>query len=441
MLWIQKYAPSTISEFAGNVEVAENVLKWGILWKNGKKQRPILLSGAPGVGKTTLAYVLAKQMNWDILETNASNLRDKDSLNKIIGQSVSCDTLSGKKKLVLIDEVDGVQKKDRGGIAAIYKIIKESCQPIILTANDSWAMNIRDLRSACTIFEMKKISAKTIEAIFNKIAKNENFEIGEVGKTIAAESEGDLRAAIMDFQAVFEGKKSVKKEEIYVLGKRIKEKDIFKAMQLIFKSKDYKNARSAIDGLDLEFEMLMQWIDENIPNEYEKNIDLAGAFNQLSRADVYMGRIHKQSWIFLKFAIDLATAGVALSKKEKYVKFTKYYFPEIIKKMSQMKENRIKEKEICSKISKKSHVSIKDAKWVYLTTVKLIGEKNIDSFTEICRYYEINEAEDIAFILGKKITDPDVEKVVEKIGKNEEKAKKIVEKKSEKPAQSLNQFF
>ena len=245
----------------------------------------------------------------------------------------------------------------------------------------------------------------------------------------------------MDFQSVCEGRKEISDSEIDVLGKRLKEKDIFKAMQLVFKSNDYNTARSALDGLDLEFEMFMQWVDENIPNEYEKNLDLANAFSNLSRADVYMGRINKQSWVFLKFAMDMATAGVALSKKEKYVKFTRYYFPEIIKKLSQIKEKRTKERDICTKISEKSHVSVKDARWLYLPTLKLIGEKNLGVFSEICKFYEIDDPEDIAFILGKKISDENVEKIAEKVGKNVTKSVVKTEKETKKTESNLNQFF
>jgi len=432
MLWIKKYEP-TIEEFVGNSEIVENMMKWAILWKSGKKQRPVMLCGPPGIGKTTLAYALAKKMNWDIMETNASNLRDKESLNRIVGAASSYESLFGKTRLILIDEVDGLQKDDRGGATAIYQILKTSNQPIILTANDGWALNIRELRSACTVYDMKKINSKTVESILKKILEKEGMEYSDVVKKIVEKSEGDLRAAILDLQAVYTGRKSVGEEELNVLGERFREKDIFKAMQLIFKSMEYEKARSAIEGLDLDFEMLMGWIDENIPNEYEQNEDIARAFDRLSRADIYMGKIRRrQNWVFLKFAMDIATAGVALAKKEPYHKFTQYYFPTKIRKLSLMKENRLKEREICAKICEKSHVSTKDAKWIYLPLIKLVGEKSTNSFARICQFYEIFEAEDIAFLLEKKITDKEVVEIVRKIGKEESK---------ERGEKNINQFF
>lgn len=442
MLWTDKYAPTSIQEFAGNSDIAEAMIKWAILWKNDKKQRPVLLCGAPGVGKTTLAYVLAKQMDWDVVETNASNLRDKESINRVIGAASSCYTLTGKMRLVLIDEVDGMQRSDRGGASAIYQIIKTSSQPIILTANDGWAMNIRELRSLCTIYDMKKVNSRTIEGIFKKIIEKEEMEYNEeVAKKIAVNSEGDLRAALFDLQAVYAGRKKVKIEDLAAIGERLREKDIFKAMQLIFKSMDYKRAKSALDGLDMDFDMLVGWIDENIPNEYEENEDAAKAFDRLSRADVYRGRIMKrQSWVFLKFAMDMATAGVALAKKEPYHKFTRYYFPTIIRKLSLSKENRAKEKEVCGKISEKSHVSVRDAKWIYLPLIKLIAERNLDAFSKMCQFYGLFDVEEIAFLLEKKITDKEVEEITEKIGKTEETVKKRVKEEKE-DNNSINQFF
>lgn len=442
MLWTEKYSPQSIQEFAGNSDVAEAMVKWAILWKSGKKQRPVMLCGAPGIGKTTLVYVLAKQMDWDIIETNASNLRDKESINRIVGSASSFNTLSGKTRLVLVDEVDGIQKDDKGGAGAIYQILKTAAQPVILTANDGWSQNIRELRSICTIYDMKKVNSKTIEAIFKKVVEKEGMEYNEeVGSKLAANSEGDLRAALFDMQAIYTGKKSVKIEDTNAIGERLREKDIFKAMQLIFKSTEYLKAKSAFDGLDMNFEMLMNWIDENIPNEYEENDDAARAYDRLSKADVYMGRIGvRQSWIFFKFAIDMATAGVALAKKEPYHKFTRYMFPTIIKKLSLSKESRAREKGVCLKLSVKSHISVRDAKWIYLPLLKTIAEKDLESFGKICHFYNIADAEDIAFLLEKKVNDKEVEEIVNKIGKTEETIKKApTEEKREN--HSISQFL
>lgn len=114
MLWSDKYRPKTLEQFAGNGEVVEEVKRWAMDWERNKAGKPILLSGSPGVGKSTLVYALAGSMGWPVVEMNASDLRDEDSVRRIVGEASSSNTLFGGRRLVLIDEVDGLQRADRG---------------------------------------------------------------------------------------------------------------------------------------------------------------------------------------------------------------------------------------------------------------------------------------------------------------------------------------
>ncbi|MEM2974296.1 MAG: hypothetical protein QW112_01565 [Candidatus Micrarchaeia archaeon] len=100
------------------------------------------------------------------------------------------------------------------------------------------------------------------------------------------------------------------------------------------------------------------WIDENIPREYERPEDIYRAYEALSRADIFEGRIHRrQNWKLRKYSMDLATAGVALAKKERYKKFTAYQFPKILTRMSAMQARRAMLNTICKKIAERTHVS------------------------------------------------------------------------------------
>ncbi len=108
--------------------------------------------------------------------------------------------------------------------------------------------------------------------------------------------------------------------------------------------------------------MLNLWIEENIPEEYEKKEDLANAFFWLSRSDIFFGRTGTGSWVMLKYALDLMTAGVALAKSQPYGKFTKYQYPVYLKKMGASIAIRAMMKSIGTKVGRVVHANAIDAR-------------------------------------------------------------------------------
>ena len=86
-----------------------------ILTKNFPAKKGVILHGAPGTGKTSLAYAIAFELDAEILELNASDLRNKQKVAEIIGPASRQKSLFKKNKILLIDEVDGISARDRGG--------------------------------------------------------------------------------------------------------------------------------------------------------------------------------------------------------------------------------------------------------------------------------------------------------------------------------------
>ena len=63
MLWTDKYRPQTLDEVVGNNKEKKIIEDWVKNWKNGNPQQPLLLVGPPGIGKTTLALIIAKDFS------------------------------------------------------------------------------------------------------------------------------------------------------------------------------------------------------------------------------------------------------------------------------------------------------------------------------------------------------------------------------------------
>ncbi len=385
MLLTNKYVPKSIEEMIGNDEQRERINRWALNWLAGNRKKPILIYGPPGVGKTSAAYALKSQYDLELIEMNASELRNKARVERVVRSATLANTLSGKKKIILMDDIDiFAGRKDSGGPGAVASILKETNFPVILTATDAWDRKIAKIRTECELIEMKRVNKFAIMKLLERIAKKENIEIGETELAgIAENAGGDVRSALNDLQA----RKS---------SMRDREKDIFNKMRTMFKATDYREARSVAYG-DVDFDMLKLWIDENIPNEYESVADIAAAYQWLSRSDVFEGRIRMSNWILLKYSIDLATAGVALSKSRLYRKFTRYSFPNYLREMSRTVQRRAMLKKIGSKIGRRIHTNRRDA----LDALPVIEAQIKKNPEEIERFYEFDESE-MEFLEGRK---------------------------------------
>lgn len=161
-LWTTKYAPSQLSHICGNKANVERIQNWLKGWSKARKYefqkrgadgmggyRAIIISGPPGIGKTTAAHLAAKLEGFDVLESNASDTRSKKLVETGVSEVVNNTSLlgyfagdgkkvdTGKKNIVLImDEVDGMSAGDRGGVGALAKFCKKTEVPLILICND-----------------------------------------------------------------------------------------------------------------------------------------------------------------------------------------------------------------------------------------------------------------------------------------------------------------
>ena len=135
-MWTEKYRPKVLSEVAGNDDLRGKINQWLRTWDSSFK--PILLQGTPGVGKTSLIYALANELNYHVIELNASDKRTKNTLQSSLEPLFQSTTLFNEKILVLIEEVDGLDSRaDYGGVDFLIDTIDSISVPIIITCNYS----------------------------------------------------------------------------------------------------------------------------------------------------------------------------------------------------------------------------------------------------------------------------------------------------------------
>ena len=87
MKWVEKYAPQSLADVVGNEKIKDQIETWASRWLAGEAQKPLLLVGPPGVGKTTIAHLVGKEYFSETIEVNASDKRSYDLIQRTVGES------------------------------------------------------------------------------------------------------------------------------------------------------------------------------------------------------------------------------------------------------------------------------------------------------------------------------------------------------------------
>jgi replication factor C large subunit len=359
--WIQKYLPKNTSEVFGQQKAIEQLKHYVINYKTQKNKCAILFGGI-GSGKTSSVIALANELSLELVEMNSSDFRNKEKIHQFVGSAINQRSLFFSGKIILIDELDALSgTKDRGAIQELMKLIENSSFPLICTVNDPFDKKISGLRKKSQLIEFQSLDYRTITNNLMRILDAENCEYDEDAvKAMARRCGGDMRAAINDCQTgTASGNKKLDKQIVldFESHERNRTETLMNALLKVMKTTDIDIAKSSFDNIDEDLDTIGLWLEENIPKEY-KNDDLKQAMMWLSRCDVYKGRIRKwQYWRFMVYINILYSAGIALSKKQKYPIFIKYSQPSKILKLWQAKMKYQKRKLIAEKIANNTHTS------------------------------------------------------------------------------------
>ena len=268
-LWVDKYRPSStkaVIGLQGERSPMNKLRKWLRNWHLNLDQKPVgkwgggggsddgaglraaLLSGPPGIGKTTTAQLVCAELGYDYLELNASDVRNKRSLHEDVGEllantkltsffgkaantsssssssSSNASTLTAKH-CVIMDEVDGMSgNEDRGGVAELIQLIKRTKVPLICICNDRGDAKMRSLVNYCFDLRFSKPNLAQIKAALKSIAFKEKMNVADgVLDELIASSNFDIRQCIHGLSmlaAGHQGESSAKVNEMINGGKQ-----------------------------------------------------------------------------------------------------------------------------------------------------------------------------------------------------------------------------
>lgn len=393
--WTVKYKPKTLAEVVGNQEAKDKVLKWVHEWdKKPPKKRALFVHGPPGTGKTVLAEALASDLGMELVQSNASNYRTAEAVQRFAGTASHYTTLFGKRRLILFDELDGVTgTADRGGLRVITDVVKTTGSPIILTANNAYDPRFSTLRQYCLLVEFKKLARTDMEAFLKKICSTEDIEAeADALKLVAERASGDLRSAVNDLQALAQGKQRLTYSDVSWLSSRDRKEAIFKVLGDIFYARTAVDAKRAMDASDVDPDMLFEWIYENVPHQVKDPKELAVTMEMVAEADLYRGRIGAtQNWSLMRYLVDFMTAGVAASWSHMTQGWVPFRFPSRIMSMSFSRAQRAMLSAVGLKVGKRCHMSSGQAAKDVVPYLRIIFQADEAAKDGLSKWFDFDE--------------------------------------------------
>ncbi len=354
MMWSEKYRPKNLLEMIGNEEAKQSFVKWVAKWIKGTK--PLLLVGPPGIGKTTMALLGAKQFGYDLISLNASDVRNKQRIQEILNPALGNAGILGKI-MIFVDEVDGIHgRSDFGGVAALVDILKEPTVPIILAANSDNSDKMKDIKKVTTIIRMNPIPPRLLRFYLDAILRKEgaSLKIGTMIKLVL-DSRGDIRSILNSTQIRVSGFEPQ-------TDKSFETTDVESAINAFFKAKSSTEAMAILYSLRIDPQEKINAFYSSVITSSLSTKDMKEMLDVISEADMLYGKIiRKQQWRLLRY---LDSILVRLYREGAPIRYSQYNLPWPLVTRLRWDGKAIKELE--ANLAKKMHVSKSNFATFYL---------------------------------------------------------------------------
>ncbi|MBW2977170.1 replication factor C small subunit [Candidatus Woesearchaeota archaeon] len=275
-IWTEKYRPKEFSEIKGQKEIVKRIKAFVEL----QNIPHLLFAGPAGVGKTTLALVIAKKLfkdSWhqNLLELNASDERGIDIIRNKVKDFARTKAIGDVPfRIIYLDECDALTREAQQALRRTMENYTQTCR-FILSANYSSKI-IDPIQSRCAMFRFKPLEKKEIYSIIEKIEKDEKMKVDEKAKEALFNiSEGDVRKVENILQSSAAISNQITEELIYSMASVAKPKEVDEALKLALKNK-FIDARNklmdimlnyGLSGLDIIKQIQQEILNLDLGNE------------------------------------------------------------------------------------------------------------------------------------------------------------------------------
>ncbi len=275
-LWTEKYRPRKFDDVFGQSDIVAKIRAFVA----AKNLPHLLFVGPAGVGKTTLALVISKELYGDawrenVLELNASDERGIDVVRTKIKDFARTRSISDVPfKIIYLDECDALTKEAQQALRRTMENYTTTCR-FVLSCN--YASKIIDpIQSRCAVFKFKPLLESEVAHIVERMQKAEGFTLapGAV-EALFHVSEGDVRRLQNVLQACVSIASTVTKESVYQMASVAEPKEI-KDVLILAAAGQFLQAREKLlktmleygmAGVDVIKQVAKQIWDLDLPNE------------------------------------------------------------------------------------------------------------------------------------------------------------------------------
>jgi len=252
--WTEKYRPKKLNDIVGQKHIVERLQSY----VKAQNMPNLLFAGPPGVGKTTSALALARDLFGEsyrdsFLELNASDERGIDVVRGQIKDFARTVALSGTFKIIFLDEADSLTSDAQHALRRTMEKYSSTTR-FILSCNYSSKI-IEPIQSRCSVFRFVGLKKEDMEGKVKKIASSENLKIDEKAiEAVLYIAEGDMRKAINILQGSAMLEEKINEKNVFVVSSRARPEEI---SQLIKKTKEgnFMEARNLLDKLMTDYGM------------------------------------------------------------------------------------------------------------------------------------------------------------------------------------------
>jgi replication factor C subunit 1 len=287
-MYTNKYKPRVLEEVVGHAEHIRTLKRWINGWTTNGKGSHAFCSGPPGIGKTTIAYLLGAQAGYTVKEWNASDLRSASAFQSLaVGNNRRLD----EHLMILMDEVDGLA--DHGGIGALADLLRKSNVPILCIANER-PPKLKPIIQLCApVLVFRPLSQTELGTI---LSKADRTHIKEHNRIIEA-ANGDARAALNALQYRSSAPSSTQGN-----GSKDLHYDIFTAAQAVFnKDNSYSDAEIAAHS---DYSMIPAMVEEGYVAASKSLKQVLRAADYITHGTILQERTHRtQDWSTLPYTI------------------------------------------------------------------------------------------------------------------------------------------